>query len=180
MIGNKENDCKEMFRHACAFCEVADMAMEKFQHETADISWYVDPAEVNSAFACEVFLKALCSHYDIDWRGGLKKTKPKKKGHNLKALYEMLPEQIREHIQYRVLNECGGWHNSLGQNLLDLVSEDFEKSRYSYEHDFSKKKSLRTYTGFLKTFRNILRDVCCQLFYLTTWEEYQRGYDGRQ
>ena len=165
MIGNKENDCKEMFRHACAFCEVADMAMEKFHHETADISWYVDPAEVNSAFACEVFLKAILKWNDIE----------QKKVHKLKDLHELLPAKVQEHIHYCVLNEHGSWTNAMGQNLLELVSDDFGRSRYLYEHDLHKQGSVRIYTGFLEMYRNILRDVCCQLFYGITWDEYKRG-----
>ena len=33
MIGNKIFDCQEMFRHACTFCECADMALDKLQHD---------------------------------------------------------------------------------------------------------------------------------------------------
>lgn len=165
MIENKEYDCKEMFRHACAFCEVADMAMEKFQHETADISWYVDPAEVNSAFACEVFLKAILKWHDIE----------KKKVHKLKELHGLLPAKVQEYIHCCVLNEHGGWTNAFGQNLLELVSNDFEKCRYLYEHNLPKQGSVRIYTGFLEMYRNILRDVCCHLFYGISWDEYKRG-----
>ena len=165
MIGEKGYDCGEMFRHACAFADCADFCREKELHLL-----YSQPQVVNSAFACEVFLKAILKWHDIE----------KKKVHKLKELHEMLPAKVQEHIHCRVLNEHGGWTNTFGQNLLELVSKDFEKCRYLYEHDFSKQGSVTTYVGFLTMYRNILRDVCCQLFYSTTWEEYKRGYDGRK
>ena len=60
-------ECQKMFRHACAFAECADMAEAKFCHDTADIEWYITPSVVNSAFACEVYIKALLQFYDIQF-----------------------------------------------------------------------------------------------------------------
>ena len=160
MTGNKLFDCGEMFRHACAFADCADFCREKELHLL-----YSQPQVVNSAFACEVYLKALLKWYDIE----------KKKVHKLKDLHELLPAKVQEHIHYCVLNEHGSWTNAMGQNLLELVSKDFEKCRYLYEHDFSKQGVVKTYVGFLTMYRNILRDVCCQLFYGITWDEYKRG-----
>ena len=66
MTGNERFDCQEMFRVACTFCECADMAFQKGQHDTAAIGFYHMPGLVNSAFACEVFLKTILKWHDIE------------------------------------------------------------------------------------------------------------------
>ena len=93
MIGEKGFDCHEMFMHACTFCECADMAFQKKTHDTAPIGFYDMPALVNSAFACEVFLKTILKWYDIKIPNS----------HNLKALYEAMPEKIHDFVKSDVL-----------------------------------------------------------------------------
>ncbi len=157
--------CKQMFRHACAFSECADIAMERFKHETADIEWYTTPATVNSAFACEVYLKALLKYYGVNVA----------KKHELKELYEALPEKAKAWIKPTVINNYGGrWKNSFGFEYLDNISNAFEKWRYSYEHDWNKSCTMSIDLGFLTVFRNTLRETCSQLFFDKTWEEYIR------
>ena len=158
MTGNKIFDCQQMFRHACAFAEVADMAEMKFCHDTADIEWYITPSIVNSAFACEVYLKALLFYFDI----------PLQKQHKLKELYDMMPGEIRKSIKATVINRYGGWKDPFGFDLLDGITDAFIKWRYSYEIE----KSLYLDTVFLYVFRNALRAACCQLFFGKAWEEY--------
>ena len=92
MTGNKLFDCQEMFRHACTFCECADMALNKFQHDTADIGWYDTPATVNSAFACEVFMKTILKYQD----------KEIPKSHKLRELFDAIPTKIKELIKQYV------------------------------------------------------------------------------
>lgn len=165
MIGEPLFDTKEMFRHACAFCECADMAMEKFQHEIADISWYDIPAGVNSAFACEVFLKAILKFKGIDYC----------KGHDLKEFFEQLPNDIYDFVKNTTIKNYGSWCNALGIEYLDNISKAFVDWRYIYEHDFNKGGSVHFEHGFLIQFRNALREVCCQLLYGKTWEEWLKG-----
>ena len=158
-------DCQQMFRHACAFAEVADMAEAKFCHGTADIEWYITPSVVNSAFACEVFLKALLQFYDIRFTELL----PARERHELKKLYGLLPEESQEWIKQKTLNCYGGaWENAFGLELLDDISDAFVKWRYSYEQE----GSLYIDNAFLYAFRNALREACCQLYFGKTWEEY--------
>ena len=90
-------ECQKMFRHACAFSECADIAREKIQHDTADIDWYITPSVVNSAFACEVFLKALLLFYSV----------PPKKDHKIKDLYGLLPDDLREQVKQLTTIYCG-------------------------------------------------------------------------
>lgn len=161
MIGNKQFDCPEMFRCACAFAEVADMANEKFCHDTADIEWYTTPGVVNAAFACEVFLKTMLKIHDIEV-----------KKHELKALYDLLPEHEREWIKMATINNCGQWTDICGREILAEMSDAFVKWRYVYEINIFKEGSIRCDYGFLTAFRNALREACCQLLFGVTWKKY--------
>lgn len=163
MNQEKPSVCREMFRHACAFSECADMAEKEFCHETADISWYTTPAIVNSAFACEVFLKALLDYYDVSF----------KKSHKLKELYDGLPPELKERIRQNVYVIHSRWKNAFGQDLLENISDSFAEWRYSYEK--WGKGTMKIETGFLTAFRNVLRETCCYLFFRICWNEYAGG-----
>lgn len=165
MIGDKLFDCREMFRHACAFCECSDMAFEKFKHDCADIEWYTTPAVVNSAFACEVFCKALLKYYDA----------PEKRTHKLKDLYKEFPTETQKWIKLTMLNNYGSWENAFGEDKLGDISETFEKWRYSFEWDKGKRASLQIDIGFMTVYRNALREACCQLFFNKSWEQYKNN-----
>ena len=158
---SKNFTVQQMFRHACAFAECADMAEEKFCHNSADIGWYTTPATVNSAFACEVFLKAILLFYEI----------PVEKKHKIKELYDLLPKRVKEFVKATVANGAM-WCDSFGRELLDNISDAFVEWRYIYENMES---SHGMDIGFLVTFRNALREACCQLFFNIVWEEYEKG-----
>ncbi len=156
-------DCQKMFRHACAFAECADLALKKFRHDSADIEWYAEPATVNSAFACEVFLKALLNYHDI----------PLKRQHKIKELYELLPDKLKASVKQTTIANYGGmWEDAFGHELLDNISDAFVDWRYSYEIVGTKRASMQINIGFLTAFRNALRGACCRLFFDKTWEEY--------
>ena len=169
MIGDKVFDCREMFRVACTFCECADMAQEKIQHDSADIGFYTSPVVANSAFACEVFLKAILKFKEIEAQ----------KVHKLRELYDMLPNELKERIKQEVSCGCPGiWRDCFGLDYLDKVSNAFVEWRYSYEHDFRIISSIQINIGFLNRFRDVLREACCQMFFEVTWDEYKRRYNG--
>lgn len=162
MLGEKLFDCHEMFRHACAFCECADMAMEKHYHKSADIETYDIPAMVNSAFACEVFLKALLKYYDINY----------KNEHRLKSLYNMLPIDIGLLIHLQLLTcSVASW----GQESLEDISDTFVHWRYSYEQDYRKNPFINYDTGPITAFRNVLREACCEIFFGEMWITYEKS-----
>lgn len=163
ITGNTLFDCQQMFRHACAFADCADFAMQNFNPQLVDVEWYSTPAAVNSAFACEVFLKALLLYFGI----------PKSNQHNLKKLYDRLPDKTKDWVKQTVLLRYGAWSDAFGLELLDSISDTFVKWRYSYEHDPKKTCSLQNNISFLMAFRNTLRETCCQLFYCKTWEEHR-------
>lgn len=164
MTGNKLFDCQEMFRHACTFCKCADMALEKHMHDTADIGFYTSPATINSAFACEVFMKAILAFNE-------NKTP---KTHKLRQLYNALPDEFKDCIEREV---SGGyrdmWTNVWGIDYLDEVSNAFVEWRYSYEHDWNKSSTMHINIGFLNRFRDALREACCRMLFKMTWDEYK-------
>ncbi len=163
---DKQFTYQQMFRHACAFAECADMALEKENHETADIESYFTPATVNSAFACEVYLKALLLFYDIKIG----------KQHKIKELYEMLPEQAKNGIRSEITNTYDGkWYDLFWLESLEHISDAFVEWRYYYEN-LEQTHEIRLI--FLTTFRDALREACCQLFFHVTWEKYERGSNG--
>lgn len=160
MTGNKLFDCTEMFHHACSFVDFAELCRDKEDHIN-----FAKPEIVNFALACEIFLKAICFYYDIN----LKPVFKKKKGHNLEALYEVLPQNIKDYVKKRVSQGYRDmWRNPLGIGYLSEISDAFEKWRYSYEH-----KSLHMPTWFLNSFCNALRESCCQMLFQMTWDEYK-------
>ena len=158
---DKQFTYQQMFRHACAFAECADMALKKFRHDTADIEWYSTPSIINSAFACEVYLKAMLLFSNI----------PIKKEHKIKELYKMIPDQIKDEIKSMVTRGCESiWYDSFGFEKLDNISDAFVEWRYCYE---KLERTREIDIGFLTTFRDALREACCQLFFHVTWEEYK-------
>ena len=152
--------CQEMFRYGCIFSECADMANSKLAHDTADLGFYTSPAVVNSAFSCEVFLKSLLDYYDQKY----------KKTHKLNLLFDSLPKDIQEWVQHYVLSHCGQWYFPMMANAryLDLCSNAFEEWRYGYEI----KGCMEIQIGFLLSFRNALREKCCQLFFKKQWNQF--------
>lgn len=165
MTGNKLFDCTEMFRHACSFVDCAELCHDKEDHIN-----FAKPEIVNSALACEVFLKAICFYYDIDLTPLFKQ----KKGHDLKALYDVLPQELKEQLKMQVSHGYRDmWINPFGLEYLADISDAFQQWRYSYES-----KTLYMPTWFLTSFRNELREICCQLLYKMAWNEYKGSKNG--
>ncbi len=153
MTGNHLFDAKQMFRHACAFASCSDFCRENGHHID-----YVKPEIVNSAFACEVFLKTLLFYNKIEYG----------KKHDLEALYNMLPDHYKVTIEEELLKRYGKMQNAFGISYLSNISKAFEIWRYSFE-----KKHLQSEIGFLFTFRDLLRDICCKELYKMTWDDYK-------
>ena len=154
-------DCQRMFRHACAFSDCADFALKEFRPDIVDVAWYTTPAIVNSAFACEVFLKTLILFHGIT----------AKKQHGIKELYELLPADTKESLKEATIADYGGgWIDSFGRTRLEGISDAFVQWRYSYEQ----MGSLNVDMGFLAAFRNSLREACCRKLFHMTWKEYRQ------
>jgi hypothetical protein len=139
------------------------MAFEKGQHDTAAIGFYHMPGLVNSAFACEVFLKTILKWYDIK----------SPKSHKLKDLYEATPEKIHDFVKSNVLYNYGGrWLSDWGIEHLEVLSNAFHDFRYIYEYDLNK-GGYCIETSFLTVFRDTLRDCCCRVIFGIGWEQYK-------
>lgn len=81
------------------------------------------PLMVNTAFACEVFLKGLLIAHGVDYKKLLKQ----RKGHGLKALYDLLPkEEYKEFL--RVPNK------DTFDEKLEAHANDFVNWRYYMEN----------------------------------------------
>lgn len=143
-------DITEMYYTACKFSDCADFCMREQEERETFQYFYDDPAIVNAAFSCEVFLKLLLHLEQINCR----------KIHDLKQLFEMLPPEIMETVKHQTIQKCGHWKDLWGQEILSQVSDAFEKWRYFYEIDRTKSGSIRFDISFLFAFRDALRAVC--------------------
>lgn len=101
---------------------------------------------VNSAFACELFLKALIYFYEKN-RG--------KRTHCLKGLFEQLPTETQERISTYCISHHGTITDCFGQSLIAQIDNSFSEWRYSFE-----KRKLSVNIGFLLTFRNAIQLEC--------------------
>ena len=143
-------DIAEMYYTACKFSDCADFCMRELVEKETFQYLYDDPAIVNAAFSCEVFLKLLLHLEQIDC----------KKSHKLKQLFELLPPEMMKIVRYQTTQKCGYWKDVWDQEILSQVSDAFEKWRYFYEIDRAKSGSIHFDIGFLLAFRDALRAVC--------------------
>lgn len=143
-------DISEMYYTACKFSDCTDFCMKEQEERETFQYFYTDPAIVNAAFSCEVFLKLLLHLDQIDCQ----------KSHKLKQLFEMLPPEMMEIVKYQTTQKCGYWKDVWDQEILSQVSDAFEKWRYFYEIDRAKSGSIHFDIGFLLAFRDALRAVC--------------------
>ena len=143
-------DISEMYYTACKFSDCADFCMKEQEERETFQYFYDDPAIVNAAFSCEVFLKLLLRLEQIDCQ----------KSHNLKQLFEKLPPEIMETVKYQTIQKYGSWKDLWGRDILSQVSDAFEKWRYFYEIDRTKSGTIHFDIGFLLAFRDALRVVC--------------------
>ena len=161
MTGDILYDSKRMFRHACAFADCAYFCEREPNSIVIPTQWYTTPSVVNSAFACEVFIKSLLIYSGMNL--------DKIKGHKLAVLWKTLEKKDQEtttKIKDAVKNIFNVEDQSF-YNMLDNVSDAFEYWRYIYE-----KHGGTIHVNFLKIFREALRNACCEKYYSMTWNEY--------
>lgn len=152
-------ECREMFLQAQGFSKCAKIAKE----DGIECS---TPAIVNYAFACEVYLKSLLYFSDISFN----------KKHELKELFDLLPEKYKESIMRLTLAECGSWDGY----SLDNISNAFIEWRYSYETIGEKRVCMRIETGFLVALNNALRELCCRELFGKTYNQFRSTYFERE
>lgn len=156
-----------MFEHACAFIDCAEyceVEPNNIQYRTKSHSV---SSVVNSAFACEVFLKTLLVFRGIPTK--------ELRGHDLKKLWQKV-RKIDIETALSVERAMQEWFKSQNQELfcklLGDSSNAFNYWRYIYE-----KSSGKINPQFLRGFRYALRSTCCKDLYNKSWEEYVKSYE---
>lgn len=157
-------DSQRMFEHACAFCDCAKFCEVEPNNIEYRMCSHTVSGIVNSAFACEAFIKTLLVFH--------RRTVLEIKGHKLKELwgkFRTLDNVTAVFVEKKICE----WLNSTNANIFDeLLSEAsnaFEYWRYIYE-----KQEGSVNANFLRGFRLLLRDVCCRQLFEKSWEEYKR------
>ena len=155
---------RRMFKHACAFADCAKYCETEPNNIEYRMQSHTVSGIVNSAFACEVFIKSLLVSR------GMTVEKLKKQGHTLKDLWKEFKVEDCETACF-VEERIREWFNSENENmfdeLLDNVSDAFAYWRYIYE-----KQDGSINLNFLRGFRNLLREVCCNQLFGKSWNEY--------
>lgn len=162
-------DPHRMFEQACAFsdcarcCEIEPNNIIEYRFKSHTVSGIV-----NSAFACEVFIKTLLVIHGVS----VKEMRDKKVGggHDLKKLWQLFKEKDYDTallVGKKMQEIFNSDNKSMFDELLDSISNAFEYWRYIYEKDNG-----TININFLKFFRLLLREECCKQLYNKTWKEY--------
>lgn len=152
-----------MFRHACAFADCAracEIEPSTIRYRTAS---HAVAGMVNSALACEVFIKSMLvwhgfSQTDFDDKHGLV---------SLWGMYKNQDEETAKSIEQRIKETFLSKNERMFTKGLENISNTFVKLRYVYE-----KEKMEIDTNFLRCFREELRRTCCEIVYKQTWEDF--------
>ena len=164
MTGDTFKDAKRMFKHACAFADCAVFCFKDTNKLIVRTQWYSTPGIVNSAFACEVFIKALLVYH------GMTLEEIKAHNHGLEGLwkaYIIKDGQTARQVQEAVKNYFRSTDETLFDRKLRDASNAFVDWRYSYEGGNAKIN-----LHFLMAFREILRTTCCKQLYGMAWSDF--------
>lgn len=171
MVENTSTITYQMFEHACAFVDCAEYCQiepNNIKHRTKSHSV---SGIVNSAFACEVFIKTLLVFHGVS----VEELRKHKYGHDLKNLWGKF-KAIDSKTAVSVEQALQAWFNSQNENMfnefLDNISNAFDYWRYIYE-----KSSGSINLNFLIGFRKLLRDICCNCLYGKSWSEYIKSHE---
>lgn len=156
--------CVRMFKHGCAFAECGKHCeVEPINSEQMAGSFTI-AGIVNSAFACEIFLKTL-----------LAISSTKAKGHKLSYLWKNLEKQnpslsieIKQRIQMSFFTEDSQFLDEM--LAIDTISDTYCHWRYIYEDE--KSSQLRMNRNFIRIFRVVLQEICCETLFGCSWAEY--------
>ncbi|MBO5067322.1 MAG: hypothetical protein J6C62_02835 [Clostridia bacterium] len=162
MIGNKLYDACRMFKHACSFVDCAIFCEREPKNIKTCVMSHMVACIVNSAFACEVFIKGLLVYHD--------KTVEEIHGHELYKLwnkYKEIDKESAAKVEQAVKNVFNSKNDNIFDEQLENISNAFHQWRYIYE-----KQGVTIHIQFLRIFREILREFCCEKFYNKTWIEY--------
>ena len=151
-----------MFKHACAFVDCAVFCVIEPKHIKVGAERHTTACIVNSAFACEVFIKSLLVYngFSID----------EIKGHKLRDLwdkYKRVDCETANLVEQKMQEIFDSDNENMFNELLDNISNAFEYWRYIYE-----RRGGSINIGFLVNFRDLLRAICCDKYYHMSWDDY--------
>lgn len=172
MTGNTHFDACRMFKHACAFVGCAKFCEKEPWNIEKRLPDYTVADIVNSAFACEIFLKTLLL-YNGKTIEEIKKTK-----HGIEELWKFLKTvnpTISADIEKRVINTFQSTDMSFFDTAMSTISDAFVTWRYIYESH-----GATIHINFLRIFREVLQEVCCETLYHMTWNDYTKGAEQCQ
>lgn len=165
MTGNNLFDSCRMFKHACAFRDCAHFCEKEPWDVEHRMPSHTVSGIVNSAFACEIFIKSLLVYHGFMIE--------EIKGHKLMELWEKLKQkdiELADSVEKKMEEVFCSNNDFSFSDLLENISNAFEYWRYIYE-----KSGGTIYINFLRIFRDLLRNVCCEKLYNLTWSEYTKG-----
>jgi len=183
-------ECDFMFRQACAFAECGKHCEIELLPFSMRKSNFIIAGMVNSALACEIFLKTLLYYY----------TNSHQDGHELSELWKKLQgenKKIADEISAAVDSFYSTSQSNIVERVLEIknISNTFSYWRYIYEHlqysetvlelkqkrsngielNDKEKKQLETYASdpnFVRIFREVLKAKCCEILFDCSWDEY--------
>lgn len=167
MTGNTLFDACRMFKHACAFVGCAQFCEREPWNIEKRLPDYTVADIVNSAFACEVFIKAILLY------NGKTIEEIKRARHGIQGLWELLKTEnpdVSTDIETRVINIFESTDPDFFNTAMSTISDAFVTWRYIYEVHRA-----TIHINFLRIFREVMREVCCETLYHMTWNEYTKG-----
>ncbi len=161
-------DVQRMFEHACSFADCAQSCEVRPWFEEDDYSKLRIPYVVNSAFAIEIFIKSLLVYHG--------KTFSELREHSLLKLWEELVKVdlcVADEIQNNIMFAFDSKDDPFFCEALSNIAIAFERWRYIYEYP-----NESIFINFIKIFREVLREICCEVFYKTTWKAHIKSADN--
>lgn len=157
-----------MFEHGCAFADCAKFCETEPNNIEYRMRSHTVSGIINSAFACEIFLKTLLISHGASEK--ILRGEKGRKGHDLSYLWVKFKEYDKE-TAFSIEQKMKNWFNSKNENMfyemLEDISNAFEDWRYIYEKDCCKIN-----LNFLQGFRNLLKETCCKQVHGKSWTEY--------
>lgn len=165
MKKTKQLNAERLFKNACSFCDVAEIC--EIENSLIDNSVILHnvPSIVNSVFACEIFLKCLLVKQNYEEFKNI---------HNLCNLWKMIKVYYNNKCN-DIENTCINFYYSEGEKVdkkifvkkMKSIGNSFVQWRYAYEFD-----ELSLDRNFIKFFRIVLRNFCCEEIYNKSWSDY--------
>lgn len=155
-------DYNHMFEHACAFVDCAEACFIEPSSFKLRLKSHGAAAIVNSAFACEIFIKSMLV-FNMTPASEIR-------GHELLTLWNQLKTKdavLVNNIEDTIVSLFETDNTDMFISQLEIASNAFEHWRYIYE-----KEESTINANFLRLLMYELRAMCCNKFYNLDWIDY--------